>query len=47
MYIFFTRDRGSTRSAAARRRGGDRFESRADTALKKVPIAAMSGARHE
>ena len=27
-----TRDRGSTRSASARRREGDRFESRADTA---------------
>ena len=27
-----TRDRGSTRSASARRRKGDRFESRADTA---------------
>ena len=41
MYIYiFTHDRGSTRSAAARRRGDDRFESRADT-------AAMSGARHE
>ena len=26
------RDRGSTRSASARRRGGDNFESRADTA---------------
>ena len=26
-----TRDRGSTRSALARRRGGDRFESRLDT----------------
>ena len=27
-----TRDRGSTRSASARRRGGDGFESRAETA---------------
>ena len=27
-----TRDRGSTRSASARRREGDRFESRSDTA---------------
>ena len=27
-----TRDRGSTRSASARRQEGDRFESRADTA---------------
>ena len=27
-----TRDRGSTRSVLARRRGGDRFESRLDTA---------------
>ena len=33
-----TLDRGSARSASARRRGGDRFESRLHT---------MSGARHK
>ena len=46
-----TRNRGSTRSAYARRRGGERFESRLDTAshlktLNMVPTAAMSGTRH-
>ena len=30
--FFLTRDHGSTQSASARRRGGDWFESRADTA---------------
>ena len=32
MDFVLTRNRGSTRSALARRRGGDRFESRLNTA---------------
>ena len=31
--LSYTRDRGSTRSASARRRESDRFESKSDTAL--------------
>ena len=42
-----TRDRGSTRSASARRWGGDRFGSWAVITLKMVPTTAMSGARHK
>ena len=47
-----TRDHGSTRSASARRRGGDGFESRPDRALKLktlkiVHTAAMSGTRRK
>ena len=50
--IIIIRDRGSTRSASARRLGGNNFLSRSDTAsllktLKLVPTAAMSGARHK
>ena len=42
------RDRGSARSASARRRGGDKFESRADITkdVKIVSTAAISNARH-
>ena len=42
--IDYTRDRGSTRRASARRREGDRFESRSDTAsqLKTLKIRLNS-----
>ena len=51
-YDLKTRDLALTHSASARRRGGDWFESRPDTAsqlktLKMVPAAAISGARHK
>ena len=51
VYKQLTQNRGSTRSVSTRRQGGDRFESRLNTAVKlktfkMVPTATMSGARH-
>ena len=46
--VLLTCDCGSTRSASARRWGGNRFESRLNTAmtLKMVSTDTMSGALH-